>query len=907
MTDRRTLTCAVVAVTVAVSAALGFESVYNVSFLSRRSEFLHAERTGAITPPPVGPALSLRLVDTGGVGIPPSDTWGADYSHDRRVFRDVVLERSPYVNQAALDRVDREWRDYVRRMLDYGNNAIVVPMLLELIDFERVGAPQSIAGTLPIYAPGSAYRARHDAVRRQFGRLFDWTRQQGMQVFLDTDMLTLTPPLSRHLRALSHGAGAVGIDTSDPAVWQVYRAGLEELFDRMPSITGVVIRFGEGGSLYNGEDWPYRSEMAVRDAASLRAMLHGLLPLFEARDKTLILRSWTVGIGPLGRLHVDPDVYERVLGDIDSPALIVSTKFTAGDFFSYLPVNPTLVRGRHRRIVELQAKPEFEGFGAFPNFLGYEHARALREIHAVNPQVVGMYVLAQFGGPLRAGPRMLYPLHGYWWWTDANVYVASRLGIEPDADVDALARRWASATFGPDPRIVDAVARVLRLSREAVLDGFYIRPFAERRVSVPGLELPPLMWIFEWDMVGGWHSLLSLVYQGTRDHLDAAIDEGHAAAALVRHARQQFMAAVAAAGPDSCPDSCDATLRSLEYQETLFDALATWRQAFLNYYHWLDTGDAVAWNGWRNGRQQFEIAAARHIDRFGHDVDFPAFDLDPAYRAVSMAERGGPIRALAVGLLFVVTTLLAIGSPLAQRRKAVAGCGTIARVGRLTWMTALTPWRLHHEAVDLRSAVAITMLALVMVGCLVGSLTGFATVWASAAASMLFAVVGLAFAGTATGMTGRQAPGRILVGCGGPLMPGLLIMFALFAYFGPVGFWHAFWTQPAVRVAFLSTLIAMLLWTASIMVVTRPGDGWHGRIGSSLIAVGAGIAVVTALLPGWVQVLRLLDRPLNFAPATDTMLFALQAYAGVSLAIGPSSSAVAAVLLVSGFAVLWRR
>jgi hypothetical protein len=98
--------------------------------------------------------------------------------------------------------------------------------------------------------------------------------------------------------------------------------------------------------------------MAVRSAASLRAMLRVLLPVFEARHKTLVLRSWTVGVGEIGRLHVDPRIYDRVLGDIDSPALVVSTKFTAGDFFSYLPLNPTLAGGRHRRLVELQAKSE---------------------------------------------------------------------------------------------------------------------------------------------------------------------------------------------------------------------------------------------------------------------------------------------------------------------------------------------------------------------------------------------------------------------------------------------------------------------------------------------------------------------------------------------------------------------
>ena len=186
------------------------------------------------------------------------------------------------------------------------------------------------------------------------------------------------------------------------------------------------------GRLYQTPGWPYRSEFGVRSAASLRAMLQGLLPVFEARGKTLVLRTWTVGVGPVGRLHIDPRMYEAVLGGIDSPALVVSTKFTSGDFFTYLPLNATLAGGRHRRLVELQARPEFEGFGAFPDFLGYEHARALRAFTAINPRIAGTYVWSQYGGPLRAGPRSLYSVHGFWLWTDANAFVASRLALDPD-------------------------------------------------------------------------------------------------------------------------------------------------------------------------------------------------------------------------------------------------------------------------------------------------------------------------------------------------------------------------------------------------------------------------------------------------------------------------------------------
>ena len=625
MVDQKPLIVGGVVIATALAAALAFESVYGLSIRTRPPDPLTAPtRAPAASKGSAPTAFTLRLVDSGGVGIPLAQ-WGKDYSHDRRTFREVILEEPPYVDGAAFERVELEWRSYVARMVEYGNNAIAVPLLVELMDFNRV-KPAGTSVGVPVYDAGSPFLARHAAIRSRFGPLFDWTDRRGMQVFLDADMLTVTPPLSRALRRRGPDASVAGIDTSNPAVWDVYRAGLEELFDEMPFIAGVVIRFGEGGNLYNTADWPYRSEMAVRSAASLRAMLRGLLPLFEARHKTLVLRSWTVGVGRLGRLHVDPRVYKAVLGDIDSPALIVSTKFTAGDFFSYLPLNPTLAGGRHRRIVELQAKPEFEGSGAFPDFLGEEHARALRSLRAANPRIVGTYLLPQFGGPLRAGPRTLYPLHGFWLWTDANVFVASHLAVDPESDVRQLARTWARARFGGDPRITDAVVHVLTEARKAVLTGFYIRPFAEREVRVPGLELPPLMWIFEWDLVGGWHSLLSIVYRGSRASIDLAIEEGYAAAASVRRARQRLQAAFEQAPPGTCAAICDEALRSLEYQETLFDTLAAWRETFLSYYRWLDTGDAKAWTGWRQGRDRFAIAAAQHVARFGNDLDFPAFD-----------------------------------------------------------------------------------------------------------------------------------------------------------------------------------------------------------------------------------------------------------------------------------------
>ena len=895
------LLVAAVVVTAGLIAGLAFDRVYDIQMRRRPADPLAGAAVAPLDAAGRAP-LTLRLVDSGGVGIP-LDTWGTDYSHDRRAFRDAILTEAPYVDASAFRRIERDWRTYVERMREYGNNAIAVPLLLELIDFDRVTSRTKPTGEA-VYDGASSYRARQAAVRRAFGPLFDWTAQQGMDVYLEADMLTLSAPLADYLRRLAPDASDAGIDTSNPAVWDVYRAGLEELFERVPAVRGMVIRFGEGGRLYNTEGWPYRSEMSVRNAASLRAMLRGLLPAVEKSGRTLVLRSWTVGVGQIGRLHTDPRVYDAVLDDIDSPSLIVSTKFTAGDFFSYLPLNSTLAQGRHRRLVELQAKPEFEGFSAFPDFLGEDYARALRAFGTANPRIVGTFVFTQSGGPLRAGPRTLYPLHGFWLWTDANVFVASRLATDPGADVGTLVRQWATRTFSRDTRIVDAVSSALTETRKAVLHGFYIRPYAEREVRVPGLELPPLMWIFEWDMVGGWHSLLSLVYRVTRDDIPAAVAEGHASANTVRRVRQQLTTAFAAAGQGSCP-LCEDALRSVEYQESVFDVLAAWRQSFLSYYRWLDTGSADAWTEWRAGRKDFEAAAGRHTTRFGSDLDHPALDLTSASRAIAVADRAPMIRSAATGLLAIVIALIVIGSPFARRWRMLTPAGTVRQVANLMRIAVVAPWRLATATVDLRTASAVTVLALLIVGFLAGTVTGFTAPWVQAGSILLVAVVALAFESTADNPSERDGRGRLLIASVGPLFPGAIVSLALIAYAGPLGCWYLFWTSPIFRVAFVTVLVATPLWTASVIVAVCARQEWRHAAAGWLTAAGAGLLVLTTLLPEWPVALRSLDRPLNVAPATDTMLFALQTYAGAHLKLG-GLFYVAGLLLAAGY-IAWRR
>src|SRR5262245_50128187 len=141
--SRTPFIAAILVLAVSLLVALAFERVYDIRIRPRPTDpLLLAAAPGAAS---AQPPLPLRLVDIGGVGIP-LEGWGQDYSHDRRLFRDVILENAPYVDAAALQRVEREWHSYVDRMVEYGNNAISVPMLLELIDFNRVIRQGELSG-----------------------------------------------------------------------------------------------------------------------------------------------------------------------------------------------------------------------------------------------------------------------------------------------------------------------------------------------------------------------------------------------------------------------------------------------------------------------------------------------------------------------------------------------------------------------------------------------------------------------------------------------------------------------------------------------------------------------------------------------------------------------------------------
>ncbi|MCT2581526.1 hypothetical protein [Actinophytocola gossypii] len=400
----------------------------------------------------VAPRLGLRLTDLGGVGLPDDPARfadGTDYSLNSDVVGDAILPGAPYVDRAAVRRIAGQFREHVEHSLAMGYNAVVVPGFLEYVTF----------GGLGVYPDGDPHPARARAMVDAFAPVWRYADDLGMRVYLSTDMLALSPPLRAHLERT-----VGGLDTEDERLWRVYQAGLAELFDRMSFVDGMMVRIGEGGAAYRLPGWDYTSEIAVTTPAAVRAMLRAFLDVAHDADREIIFRTWSVGIGAVGDLHTSRAAYEEVLGGLRDDRLVVSTKYSLGDFYSHLPLNDTLLVGEHRRIVEFQSRREFEGLGALPNDLGVLHQLALRRFLAGNPRVEGVWTWAQGGGPLLAGPRTLTPRLGFWQLYDLNTYVTGRLAWDPDLDPAAATADWTHRTFSHDPDTVAAICAAMALS-----------------------------------------------------------------------------------------------------------------------------------------------------------------------------------------------------------------------------------------------------------------------------------------------------------------------------------------------------------------------------------------------------------------------------------------------------------
>ena len=370
----------------------------------------------------------------------------------------------------------------------------------------------------------------------------------GLEAWLCTDALALPAARVAAEPALRCTNRADRLCIGSDAAVDAFAAGLRAMLRRHPGAAGVVLRVGEtdaarmphltGNDVYRtlgGGCTRCRRLDAAERVLRLARVAHAVV--VQGAGRRLILRAWNVRPGGM---HDDPAVAEAVAaglpGDPAAGNLLLSFKFTAGDFRRYQPWNPaSLACGAWPVLYELQCQREFEGKGVLPDWQAPLWRDGPPEAPPERARPAGLAAAASavnFAGTLGwvRGGGWGGPFVSDETWIDANAFAAAGLARAPDAEADALRELWLRRLLPDDVGDAPAVAA----ARERLGDTLTGSAEACRELFYLGDGYP----VLDDDLVDGealWQAVQRLPAARLDDELAAKTRGAAAVVATRRH------------------------------------------------------------------------------------------------------------------------------------------------------------------------------------------------------------------------------------------------------------------------------------------------------------------------------------------------------------------------------------
>jgi len=259
---------------------------------------------------------------------------------------------------------------------------------------------------------------------------------------------------------------------SDSLTEKLLRFQVREMFKQFPQMDGIVVRIGETYL----EDAPYhKGHIENKDNADKT-----IIPLINIlRDeicvklnKKLIFRTWWA-------FDTDAKKYEYISEKVEPHNnLVISIKHCEGDFHRGNTFSKVLGLGRHQQLVEVQCAREYEGKGAFPNYIsrgvidGFtEHdyrkkegkISNIKELYATG-KMVGMWTWSRGGG--WEGPYIKNEL-----WCELNAWVMAQWAKNPTESEVSIFDRYARKVLKLNKKDAAKFRKIALLSEEATLLG----------------------------------------------------------------------------------------------------------------------------------------------------------------------------------------------------------------------------------------------------------------------------------------------------------------------------------------------------------------------------------------------------------------------------------------------------
>lgn len=333
-------------------------------------------------------------------------------------------------------------------------------------------------GREKVFPFGSKERKWAEDKRNELTEKYNDAVENGQKVYFMMDIIVLPSSMLRIYPEILNKDGK--IDIMSEKMKQVMDCMFDEMFSAFPQITGIYIRYGETyvGEKYNTPYHVGNNPIVGKDTKYHNFLIEYLREkVCEEKDREIIYRTWG-----FSGFQNDKKIYTKISNKIDThDNLFFSVKYTTGDFHRDVKFNQCVNAGKHKQIVEVQCAREYEGKGAYPNYVASDviygaeeykwlmkddEVKSLSEaVNRSDSVVSGIWTWSRGGGwdgPYINGVNgengSVKVENGSELWCDVNAYVISK---------------WAQDTSKTDKEILQQYAREILLMSDTDAEIFY--------------------------------------------------------------------------------------------------------------------------------------------------------------------------------------------------------------------------------------------------------------------------------------------------------------------------------------------------------------------------------------------------------------------------------------------------
>ena len=372
------------------------------------------------------------------------------------------LEKNGNFHKDIFPELFKNYKKYIKKISNVGFNSISIDDLCHITLFD--------------FYP-DALKKKINRYRNRFLKFIKYAKEFNLKTFITTDIMFFNKYIKRFT------------GKNDGKILFLLNLAIESLFRDFEGVDGVIFRIGESDGVDTEDD--FASRIIIKNPEQANNYIKELLPVFERNRKYLIFRTWCLGAYKIGDLIWNESTFKKTFKEIKSPYFIISLKYGEGDFFKYLELNKLFFADDNKKIIELQTRREYEGFGEFPSFVGWDYKEIYDKLKD-NSSVVGMHVWCNTGG--WSGFKNYTFLKKASIWNEINTFVTLKI-FKDDYSVEDAIKIYYNKN-----KEYKLFLRFLMLSEEVIKGLLYDPGFASCPLYFNKVRIPPILHIF-WDNI----------------------------------------------------------------------------------------------------------------------------------------------------------------------------------------------------------------------------------------------------------------------------------------------------------------------------------------------------------------------------------------------------------------------